>query len=177
MEIIFIRHGKPDYSIADERKLKYLEKNFCPLDKNYINDIIKISKNPKLQNVELMLSSPYTRALQTAEIINRELKLPLFVEYDLYEWMVDLNNNYISETETLIRYQEFKENKGIPLEKNNKKREDIVSIRNRVTTVLNRYTDYNKIIIVSHGTLIQSIIGKKMDIPLCGIVKYIYKNK
>ncbi len=175
MEILFIRHGKPDYSLADEKKLKYLEKNFCPLDKNVINDIINVSKKTELKNAELILSSPYTRALQTAEIINRELKIPLLVEYDLHEWMVDLNNSYISEAETLIRYREFQDNKGIHPKNKNKKWEDILSIKKRAIPVLNKYTNYSKIIVVSHGVLIQSLLEKKMNIPLCGIVKYIYK--
>jgi len=28
MKIIFVRHGKPDYSISDERKLPYALKNY-----------------------------------------------------------------------------------------------------------------------------------------------------
>lgn len=37
----------------------------------------------------MILSSPYTRALQTAAILSRELNIDLQVEFDLREWQPD----------------------------------------------------------------------------------------
>ncbi len=39
MEIVFVRYGVPDYSLSDERKMSQLEKDYAPLDRNYLDQI------------------------------------------------------------------------------------------------------------------------------------------
>ena len=58
-----------------------------------------VSKNECLQGAQLIVSSPYTRALQTASIISRAVDIPLQVEMELHEWLPDLNycNKYEEE--------------------------------------------------------------------------------
>ena len=43
------------------------------------------ARDPRLKNAEFIVSSPYTRALQTAQIISRETGLPVAVDLDLHE--------------------------------------------------------------------------------------------
>lgn len=40
------------------------------------------------------VSSPYTRALQTAAIISQKTNIDITVEMDLHEWMPDLTFQY-----------------------------------------------------------------------------------
>jgi broad specificity phosphatase PhoE len=40
-------------------------------------------------DIRLILTSPMTRALQTAALLSRALDLPLAVEFDLHEWVPD----------------------------------------------------------------------------------------
>lgn len=39
MEIIFVRHGVPDFSLADERCMTQLEKDYAPLDRAYLSEL------------------------------------------------------------------------------------------------------------------------------------------
>ena len=73
MKIVFIRHGEPDFSEVDSRGFIGQGRDFAPLTKNGINQAEKVSKNPLLNNAQIIISSPYTRALQTAAIISKNL--------------------------------------------------------------------------------------------------------
>lgn len=39
MDIIFVRHGVPDFSLADERCMTQLEKDYAPLDRAYLSEL------------------------------------------------------------------------------------------------------------------------------------------
>ena len=51
-----------------------------------------IAVDARLKTAELIVSSPYTRALQTAAIISRETGLKICIEVDLHEWEPDKTN-------------------------------------------------------------------------------------
>jgi len=94
MKIYMIRHGVPDYTYVDEHNFIGHGNDLAPLDKDYIGEVINTSKDKRLKNAEIIISSPYTRALQTAAIISRENDLDIVVEPDLREWEPDLTYQY-----------------------------------------------------------------------------------
>ncbi len=108
MEIVFVRHGVPDYSLADERRMTQLEKDYAPLHRDCILFIKSQSESDVFSDAAVIVSSPYTRALQTAELINRKLNLELFVEHDLREWKADLDGGYIDLKERDRRWNEYR---------------------------------------------------------------------
>lgn len=60
-----------------------------------------------LKNSEIIISSPYIRALQTAAIISKETKIPLTVEIDLREWQPDKIFQYGTAEESFALHKEF----------------------------------------------------------------------
>ncbi|HFG1859864.1 histidine phosphatase family protein [Vibrio cholerae] len=159
MDIVFVRHGVPDYSLSDERKMSQLEKDYAPLNREYIDDLKAIAQDIQLEKAEVIISSPYTRALQTAEIINRKLGLELFVEHDLREWRADLEGGYVDLEERDRRWCEYRasfKNNVVP---NNASYESWAELRNRAENVLSRYTHYSKVIVVSHFNVFESLAG------------------
>ena len=68
MEIVFIRHGEPDYKPCWERGFVGHGKDLACLTPEGINQAKEVSRNPILNGSELIISSPYTRALQTAAL-------------------------------------------------------------------------------------------------------------
>ncbi|MEF1306288.1 phosphoglycerate mutase family protein, partial [Vibrio owensii] len=82
MDIVFLRHGVPDFTLADERQMTQLEKDYAPLCREHLPVLQEKLNHPVFNDAEIIISSPYTRALQTAEILNRHRDLPLFVEHD-----------------------------------------------------------------------------------------------
>ena len=65
-----------------------------PLQRDKIKDVIETSKDIRLKNAQIIVSSPYTRALQTASIISKETGLDIVVEPDIREWQPDLTYQY-----------------------------------------------------------------------------------
>jgi 2,3-bisphosphoglycerate-dependent phosphoglycerate mutase len=76
MKIYFVRHGSTDS----------LEKNICqsdnePLSQKGIEEAKQLAKRFKNIKIDLVISSPYTRAIQTAKYISKEHKTSkLFIE-------------------------------------------------------------------------------------------------
>lgn len=77
MKIFMIRHGKADYSYGDAHGFIGHGHDLAALDNNHIEDVIKASKDKRLKEATLIVSSPYTRALQTAAIISKETGLDI----------------------------------------------------------------------------------------------------
>ena len=96
----FIRHGKTDYSEIYHKIYQGFGVNLAPLSESGIQEIQKTSKDRRLQGTDIILSSPYTRALQTAAILSRELDAPVAVETDLHEWLA--NKAYIYEDDETV---------------------------------------------------------------------------
>ena len=61
-----------------------------------------IAVDARLKTAELIVSSPYTRALQTAAIISRETGLKICIEVDLHEWETDKTNQYTTSEESFM---------------------------------------------------------------------------
>ncbi len=77
MKIYMIRHGKADYSYGDSHNFIGHGHDLAKLDVNYISDVIKTATDERLKQATLIVSSPYTRALQTAAIYHVKLDLIL----------------------------------------------------------------------------------------------------
>ncbi len=174
VRIVFIRHGQPDFSLADERRHTQLEKDYSPLDRKYLDRVEQTASDPRLADSEIVLSSPYTRALQTAEIINRRLQLPLFVEFDLHDWKADLAGGYLALEERDRRWEEYKSGRaGDDGRIAAKPYESPDSLQRRVRNVLGRYSGYRKIIVVSHLNVICAQVGDlRLVVPCAGILEY-----
>ena len=89
-----VRHGQPDYSGLQERGLFGFGRDFAPLSPLGVQQAEKAAQDARLQQAELIVSSPYTRALQTAQIISLRTGIPVTVELDLHEWVPDWTNRY-----------------------------------------------------------------------------------
>ena len=168
MDIIFVRHGVPDYTLSDSRKMSQLEKDYSPLNRDYLDEIQDTANKIKQLNPDVIISSPYTRALQTAELINRNVKLDLFVEHDLREWRADLAGGFLPLTERDHRWHEYREalKEGKP--QTGKPYESTKELKARVSKVLGKYKQYSKIIVVSHLNVLESLIGYQDKELQCG---------
>lgn len=159
MKVVFVRHGKTDYALADARQMSQLEKDYAPLQRACIPDIQAQANHPLLQQAEIILSSPYTRALQTAEILNRRLQKDLFVEHDLREWQADTKGSYIPLSERDRRWIEYRELFANGNEVTNAGYESATALHRRVSAVLDTYHTYSTIVVVAHFNVIEAIVG------------------
>ena len=91
----FVRHGAPDYSERNTKIYQGFGVNLARLSEKGVQQIKETAKDERLQGADIILSSPYTRALQTASILSKELGVDIVIETDLYEWLA--NKNFIYE--------------------------------------------------------------------------------
>jgi broad specificity phosphatase PhoE len=125
--------------------------------------------------VEIIITSPYTRALHTAAIISRECNIPLAVEYDFHEWVPDLTYRFNSADSVQQMYDDFLACGGEYPEGETRVWETWTSIRTRVESVLCRYVQYEHVAVVCHGMVIQSLTPVD-SLSYCGIVEFLYSE-
>ena len=159
MKIIFIRHGEPDYSPCYERGFIGQGKDLAPLTAQGTEQALAAAKSPLLSGCELILSSPYTRALQTAAIISKEIRLNISVEVDLHELLLDKTFQYKGQAESDELHHEFVRCRGVYPPGEPKRWETVAEIKKRAAGVLERYLSHNKIIVVAHGGIIRRFTG------------------
>ena len=157
-----IRHGEADYSKVEEYNFYGFGKDLAPLSSTGIKQAEETANDPRLKSAEIIISSPYTRALQTAQIISKKTGVEVRVEVGLHEWIPDLTNQYTTSEEAFQLAREFNQYHGEYPAGQQMKWECLSDMRARMKQVADKYADYNKVIIVSHGMALRTItyIGK-----------------
>lgn len=93
--VYLVRHGEPNWRSMNARAVP-----------GAVNDLVELTPLGRAQaeiaashleavQAARVVSSPMTRALQTAALIATKLSLPLSVEFDLREWVVDSSYSWI----------------------------------------------------------------------------------
>ena len=157
MMIYLIRHGESNYDEAGQKIYQGFGIDLCPLSEEGIIQIEKTSEDEHLKGTDLILSSPYTRALQSAAILSRKLNAPIRVETDLHEWLANKDYVYEDDETAYNAYMEYKNNHGNYPDNETRKWESAQLIRERVNNVLKKYTSYRKVIVTCHGMMMQAL--------------------
>ncbi len=157
----FIRHGKTDYSQRNTGIYQGFGVNLAPLSETGIRQIEETAKDERLQGADLILSSPYCRALHTAAILSKALHADMRVETDLHEWLANKNYVYEDDETAEAAYREYEANGGSYPAGEENDWEDAASIRARVLPVLRKYAKYPKVIVACHGMMIAAVTGGK----------------
>ena len=146
-----IRHGEPDYDAVAKLGFYGFGRSFAPLSENGLKQVEETAEDSRLLDADLIICSPYTRALQTAAIISRKIDKEIIVEPELHEWIVDKTNSITSSEEVAALGKEFQDYKGVYPEGQEMRWESLASLRERIKRVADKYADYGKVIIVGHG--------------------------
>jgi len=169
-KIIFIRHGEPDYTHVSNKGYAGHGLSFAQLTEAGILQAEEVSYDVRLDNSEIIIASPYTRALQTAAIISKNRNLNIKVELDLHEWHPDLTFQFTTFEEVSKANKLCTEHKGVCPPGCEVLFENLEDVFNRVKNCLLKYKDYNKIIVVAHGIVMRQF-HYKSKIPYCGIIE------
>ena len=167
-KIVFIRHGEPDYSFVSERKYIGHGLDLSQLTESGIRMAENVSFDKRLDDAEIIVSSPYTRALQTAAIISKNRRLDIEIELGLHEWMPDLSFQYSTKEESQKASELCTKYKGVCPTDSEIRFENLVDVFNRAKNALLSYKQYKKIIVVAHGIVMRQF-SFAPDIPFCGI--------
>lgn len=169
MKVLFIRHGEPRY---DNVKKHNLVAYLGELTELGVQQAENVSKDPRLQDAEIIVASPFTRALQTAAIISKNTKIPITVETAFHEWLEDtthmktLDEDYCSQA-----YKEFLKSGFKQFETNSTRYESIEQLANRAYPAMQKYVNagYRKIIVVAHAMFMRTMGYKEQALPNCHI--------
>lgn len=174
MTLVTIRHGEPDYAPSESRGYMGHGMDLAPLTDAGRAQAEEAAKDSRLNGAEFIVTSPYTRALQTAAIIARRRDLDIRVEMDLHEWMPDLTFQYRTKEELRALDEDFLRNKGAYPQGETRRWETVEMHKNRVAGVLERYSGFRKIIVVAHGLTIARITGRTTT-HYCGVTELEYR--
>lgn len=75
-----VRHGEPDYEAIANIGFYGFGRSFAPLSERGIKQVEIAANNNRLLTADIIVSSPYTRALQTAAIISRKINKEIIIE-------------------------------------------------------------------------------------------------
>lgn len=172
MQVVVMRHGERDDQLCYERGFIGQGLELAPLTANGIKQAEEAAKNHLIDQCSIIVSSPYTRCMQTAAIVSRLRGIPLTVEVDLHEWIPDLT--YQNKPGEGKRYaEEFSFYKGVYPKDRVCVWESIEMMEKRLMGVLNRYQNYNKILLVTHGMLMHQFKPYE-HIPYCFVDSFLY---
>lgn len=166
-----IRHGEPDWHTYKPLNLKGNGRDLVPLTERGRRQIAEAAADPRLRKAELIVSSPYTRAMQTAAILSRRLNLDIAVEHDLREWQPDLSFEYDSEERMRELRDDYDRCGGVYPAGEPRLWESRAMLLRRLEGVLDRFAEHSSVILAGHGTLFGTLVGR-IDIAQGEIVEY-----
>lgn len=166
-QFILIRHGEPRYDEVIDNGFVGLGYEFGQLSNNGVIQATERAKDPLLKGAEIIISSPYTRALQTAAIISKETQIPLVVEHDLHEWLPDTKFIYDYDVEDASK--EYLEAQGKRNVGHKYRWESYEDLKKRVQLTILKYRNYKKVIVVCHGIVISALTRFDDVIEHCGV--------
>ncbi|HEL1633324.1 TPA: histidine phosphatase family protein [Streptococcus suis] len=175
MQILFVRHSEPDYSMFDQHDNPRLYAGFgrdlAPLTEKGRALAQKVASSPVFAQAQVVIASSVTRALETATYIAQAQQLPLLVEPFFHEWRPDMTGQNASQDEAVLAHRLFLENSGAVPESSPVRYETAAEMRERFLQALEKYKAYDRIIIVCHGMLIRQFVPKE-TIAYCEILEY-----
>ncbi len=156
-KLIFVRHGESENNV---KNIKAGQINIYPLTKKGIEQSEEVAKLSQKEEIDLIISSPISRAKQTAEIISKELGIEYVEDARIKEFNFGSWNGYSSKD--LIReknevYLEYKKLSYDEKKYNYKfggdgesRKEVEERVRKFIEEISDKYIGKN-ILIISHG--------------------------
>ncbi|MBQ8641072.1 MAG: histidine phosphatase family protein [Clostridia bacterium] len=167
----FVRHGKTDYSARNTKVYQGFGVQLSPMTEQGEAEIRRAAEDSVLQGAALILTSPYTRAVQTAAVLAEKIQVPVRIETDLHEWLAHKGYRYLPEETADAAFRAYMENDGMYPDGTEQDWEDREAIRRRVMRVLEKYREYDKVIVAGHGMMIQAVCGGEI-LPNGGIAVF-----
>lgn len=169
--VFLVRHGEPGSPQIDAEGWRGPARDWAPLTAKGIEQAKIVGRNLRDAGADRIVSSPLTRALQTASLIAAETHLPLAaVEIDLREWLPDSTLTWSSLSDVLALSHDFEQSQGEWPPGETRLWEPLSAVRTRALNALRRQAADNPepFIAVCHATVIRALTGHPHT-DLCGI--------
>ena len=164
-----VRHGETAYDVAERLRLKGHSRDLMPLTERGIAQVEARAAELRGISFQVLLSSPMTRALQSAAIFSRHLDLPITVDFDLREWAPDLTFTYDTFAFVEAAGAECRRHGGEWPPGQTCSWEPLSVVRERALSVLRRYLNCERVLVVCHGMVIGALVGQQLPIAGAGL--------
>jgi len=172
MGVLLLRHGEADWALVNRHGWPGAAVDWAPLTEQGRRLAASVAETLADTGITRILSSPMTRALQTAAIVSRRLDVPLDVEVDLREWLPDETFSWSTEAEVQRAYQDFLAHDGIRAPDHPLAWEEMAPLRERAAAVLRPHvTSEGRVLAVCHEVVIHALTGVQQT-ALCGARPY-----
>ncbi len=158
-----VRHGQADYDLAESRRLIGGMRDLVPLTELGRGQAAQAAERLAALPLQTIISSPMTRAMETAQIISLRLRLPVTVEFDLHEWLPDLSCSFDTRRFVSLQAEDLRLHSGEWPEGQARPWEPLSRVRQRVQSVLERYAHLEHAAVVAHGMVISALTGKEVS--------------
>lgn len=163
-QFYLVRHGEPDWPWAISRQFFGPGSTYITLTEEGKQQIEAAAEDERLAGADYILASPYTRTMQSAQILSRRLDLPVEVDYDIHEWIYDTNMRGDLPGESDFYGKEdmsrcFLHYIGGGEQLPGHACETLPMMRERILACLARHSDAKKVIVACHEGVIRSITG------------------
>jgi len=168
---LLMRHAQPDFSALERLNSAGWPVDIAPLATSGEQQVIgQMSKIIEF-NPEVIVASPLTRALHTAALVLAKIDVPFKVEFDLYDWLPDIQYKRLTMDELRARQNEYNSLKGEWPAGETRPWETVSGMRRRVTDVLRKYEAYSRVLAVFHQEPIRVVSGAG-EVGLAALVRF-----
>ena len=160
-QIYLVRHGEPDYTPVDSRGWPGMAADTAPLSTAGAKQAEAVADLLSGIGATYLVSSPFTRALQSAAIIGHRLALGVRVDYDLRDWLPDSTGSWRGTADVRAARAEFDEYGGEWPEGVPRPWEPRSRVRERARAALARHTASTDgpVLVITHALVIEALTG------------------
>jgi broad specificity phosphatase PhoE len=160
MSVILLRHGETAWDLVNAHGWPGAANDLAPLTPTGVRQAGVVAEALSGQPVDLVLTSPMTRAMQTASIVGARLGVPLQVELDLREWCPDQTYRWTTSAEVFSAYDDLLAHDGLRPERHRLRWESLSEVRARARAVLEPYAEASPLVVaVCHEVVIHALTG------------------
>jgi len=161
--IYLVRHGEADYGLIHKRRWPGKLADLAPLTARGAEQAAAAADQLAKVGAVRLLSSPFTRTMQTASAVSCRIGLVIEVELDLHEWLPDDTFRWHDLAEVRELVAEFDSCGGEWPPGERRVWEPLSSVRRRASAALSRAADglagSGSLIAVCHEMVIRSVTG------------------
>jgi broad specificity phosphatase PhoE len=167
VQVVLVRHGEVDYAATDRFDPVYrgARGDFAPLTAAGVEQVRATARGLALAD-PVIVSSPYTRTVQTAAILACHFGTDFGVDPGLHDWLPVRRGDigYASDvfTERIAEYRAWKATGDLPAGRTWETDEEM---RARLAAAIQRHRTDAPLVLVTHEGVIRSVTGAPV-IPL-----------
>jgi broad specificity phosphatase PhoE len=163
--IYLLRHGEADYRLIHDRNWPGATADLAPLTVRGTQQAAQAAGQLSAAGATQIVSSPMTRALQTAAIVAGRLGIPLAVDFDLREWLPDDTFSWRTHAEVRAAVDDLERCGGEWPPGQCRRWEPLSGVRERAMAALARSTaplsDGAVLIAACHEMVIWAVTGER----------------